>query len=119
MAAPLWSWKFLGIGPQRCWQVLNDDLMPCVPRAYQGNRGLPKASRKSGYEMSSCNSRRQASGCLNTDNRNIPDSEGQSRKEKPEMPKKIVAGVTMFGLGSQLILNLSRVGGGKGAGREE
>lgn len=66
--------------------------------------------------MSPRNSRRQDSGCLNMDNRNIPDSEGQSRKEKPEMPEKTVAGVTVFGLGSQLMLNLSRAGGGNGAG---
>lgn len=74
------------------------------------------ASMKPGYKMSSYNSRRQAAGCLNIDNGNNPEYEGLSRKEKLEMLNQTIAHVTIFGQGSQVILNLARVGGGRVAG---
>lgn len=58
---------------------------------------MPLALMKPGYKMSSHNSRRQDSGCPNIDKRDIPEYEGQSRKEELEMPKKMIARVSMFG----------------------
>lgn len=77
---------------------------------------MPVVSVKPGNKMSSENSRRQASGCLNIDNGNIPEYEEPSGKEKLEMPRKTTAQVTVCGEGSQVILSLARAGGGRAVG---
>ena len=93
MTAPPGPWQFLGTESQRHWQLLNFDLLPCVSRAHQGKLGMPMASMKPGYKMSSYNSRSWDSCTLIMETSlNMKDG-----AEKLEMPKKTIAHITVFG----------------------
>lgn len=114
----VWPWKVPRNSTPEVLAGPELDRSPCVPRAHQGTRGMPVASVKPGYKRSSENSRRQASGCLNIDNGNIPEDEEPSGEEKLEMPRKATAQVTVCGEGSQVIFSLARAGGGSAWGVE-
>lgn len=89
--------------------LVNFDILPCVPRAHQGKLGMPMASMKPGYKMSSYNSRSRDSGCLHIDNGNIPEYERQSRKARDA--KENDCSHHSFWLGQPVNVKSCRVGG--------